>query len=41
MELREAFNQIERYLLESFWAGTVLFEYVQLFVIRNGTHTKF
>ncbi|MCY4137099.1 MAG: type I restriction endonuclease, partial [Rhodobacteraceae bacterium] len=41
VELREAFNQIERYQRESFWAGTGLFEYVQLFVISNGTHTKY
>ena len=39
--LREAFNQINRYQRESFWAGCRLFEYVQLFVISNGTHTKY
>ncbi len=39
--LREAFNQINRYNRESFWSGTGLFEYVQLFVISNGTHTKY
>ena len=39
--LREAFNQINRYQRESFWAGCGLFEYVQLFVISNGTHTKY
>lgn len=37
----EAFNQINRYQRESFWAGSGLFEYVQLFVISNGTHTKY
>ena len=39
--LREAFNQINRYNRESFWSGSGLFEYVQLFVISNGTHTKY
>ena len=39
--IREAFNQIERYQRDSFWAGTGLFQYVQLFVISNGTHTKY
>ena len=37
----EAFNQINRYGRESFWAAAGLFEYVQLFVISNGTHTKY
>lgn len=39
--LQEAFNQINRYQRDSFWAGTGLFEYVQLFVISNGTLTKY
>ena len=39
--LKEAFNQIARYQRESFWADSGLFEYVQLFVISNGTHTKY
>jgi type I restriction enzyme R subunit len=39
--LQEAFNQINRYQRESFWSGSGLFEYVQLFVISNGTHTKY
>lgn len=39
--IQEAFNQINRYQLESFWASHGLFEYVQLFVISNGTHTKY
>jgi type I restriction enzyme R subunit len=39
--IREAFNQISRYQRESFWASSGLFEYVQLFVISNGTHTKY
>ncbi len=37
----EAFNQISRYQRESFFASAGLFEYVQLFVISNGTHTKY
>lgn len=41
VDLREAFNQIERYQRDSFWAGSGLFQYVQLFVISNGTHTKY
>jgi type I restriction enzyme, R subunit len=39
--IQEAFNQINRYQRESFWAGSGLFEYIQLFVISNGTHTKY
>ena len=39
--IQEAFNQINRYQRESFWASSGLFEYVQLFVISNGTHTKY
>ncbi|PWK81951.1 type I restriction enzyme R subunit [Lentzea atacamensis] len=39
--LKEAFNQINRYQRESFWADAGLYEYVQLFVISNGTHTKY
>ena len=39
--IQEAFNQINRYQRESFWASSGIFEYVQLFVISNGTHTKY
>ncbi len=39
--IQEAFNQINRYQRESFWSASGLFEYVQLFVISNGTHTKY
>jgi type I restriction enzyme R subunit len=39
--IQEAFNQINRYQRESFWASSGLFEYVQLFIISNGTHTKY
>ena len=38
--LKEAFNQIDRYQRDSFWAGCGLFEYIQIFVISNGTNTK-
>ena len=41
VDIREAFNQINRYQRDSFWAGSGLFEYVQLFVISNGTLTKY
>ena len=41
VKLREAFNQIERYQRDSFWASSGLFEYVQIFVISNGTNTKY
>lgn len=41
VDIREAFNQINRYARESFWADSGLFEYVQLFVISNGTLTKY
>ena len=41
VDIREAFNQIARYQRDSFWAGSGLFEYVQLFVISNGTLTKY
>lgn len=39
--IREAFNQINRYQRDSFWAGCGLFEYTQIFVISNGTNTKY
>lgn len=39
--LREAFNQIERYQRESFWSESGLYQYVQIFVISNGTCTKY
>jgi len=39
--IREAFNQIKRYQRDSFWAAGGLYEYVQIFVISNGTHTKY
>ncbi len=39
--IREAFNQINRYQRDSFWASSGLYQYVQIFVISNGTHTKY
>lgn len=39
--LREAFNQIDRYQRDSFWANSGLYEYVQVFIISNGTYTKY
>ncbi|WP_280205742.1 type I restriction endonuclease subunit R [Nocardia cyriacigeorgica] len=41
VDIREAFNQINRYQRDSFWAESGLFEYVQVFVISNGTLTKY
>lgn len=39
--IREAFNQIDRYQRDSFWAASGLYEFVQVFVISNGTNTKY
>lgn len=41
VHIREAFNQIKRYDRESFWAESGLFQYIQIFVISNGTNTKY
>ncbi len=41
VQLKEAFNQINRYQRDSFWAGCGLYEYVQIFIISNGTNTKY
>lgn len=41
ISVKEAFNQINRYQRDSFWAGTGLFEFIQIFVISNGTETKY
>lgn len=41
VDLREAFNQIERYQRDSFWTGSGLYNFVQIFVISNGTLTKY
>jgi type I restriction enzyme R subunit len=41
VSIREAFNQIKRYQRDSFWASSGLYEYIQIFVISNGTYTKY
>ena len=41
VDIRQAFFQIDRYQRESFWAGSGLYEYIQIFVISNGTFTKY
>ncbi len=41
LELKEAFNQTNRYQRHSFGAGAALFQYIQLFVISNGVNTKY
>jgi len=41
ISIKEAFNQIERYQRDSFWANSGLYEFVQIFVISNGTFTKY
>ena len=40
-QLKDAFDQIDRYQRDSFWAGCGLYEYAQIFVISNGTNTKY
>ncbi|WP_291067791.1 MULTISPECIES: type I restriction endonuclease subunit R [unclassified Empedobacter] len=39
--IREAFNQVHRYSKESFNSDNSLFKYLQLFVISNGTDTRY
>jgi type I restriction enzyme R subunit len=39
--IREAFNQIHRYSKESFNSETSLYKYLQVFVISNGTDTRY
>ncbi|MDE1239833.1 HsdR family type I site-specific deoxyribonuclease [Vibrio aestuarianus] len=39
--IREAFNQVHRYSKESFNAENSLYKYLQLFVISNGTDTRY
>ena len=41
LELKEAFNQTNRYQRHSYWAGNGLFQYIQIFVISNGVNTKY
>ncbi|OIU87026.1 type I restriction endonuclease subunit R [Acinetobacter sp. AR2-3] len=41
MAIREAFNQVHRYSKESFNSENSLYKYLQLFVISNGTDTRY
>ena len=41
LELKEAFNQINRYQRHSYGANSALFQYLQIFVISNGVNTKY
>lgn len=41
LELKEAFNQTNRYHRHSYSSGSALFQYVQIFVISNGVNTKY
>lgn len=41
LEMKEAFNQINRYQRHSFGANSALFQYVQIFIISNGVNTKY
>ncbi len=41
LEMKEAFNQINRYQRHSFWTSRGLFNFVQVFVISNGVNTKY
>jgi len=41
IELKEAFNQIDRYKQTSFWSSHGLFQFVQLFVVSNGVNSKY
>lgn len=41
IELKEAFNQVNRYQRHSFWSSYGLFQFVQIFIISNGVNTKY
>jgi type I restriction enzyme R subunit len=41
LEMKEAFNQVNRYQRHAYWTNRGLFQYVQLFVISNGVNTKY
>jgi len=41
LELKEAFNQTNRYERHSYWAGHGLFQFIQIFVISNGVNSKY
>lgn len=40
-EIREAFNQVHRYSKESFNSESSLYRYIQIFVISNGTESRY
>lgn len=40
-DIRDAFNQIDRYIDQSFWSGSGLYDWLELFIISNGTETKY
>lgn len=41
IRIQEAFNQINRYQRDSFWAGCGIYDYAQIFIISNGSETKY
>lgn len=41
LEMKEAFNQVNRYQRHSFSSNSALFQYVQIFIISNGVNTKY
>ena len=41
LELKEAFNQVNRYQRHSFGSNSGLYQYIQIFVISNGVNTKY
>ncbi len=41
LEMKEAFNQINRYQRHSFSSNSALYQYVQIFIISNGVNTKY
>ena len=41
LELKEAFNQINRYQRHSFGSNSALYQYIQIFIISNGVNTKY
>lgn len=41
LEMKEAFNQVNRYQRHSFGSNSALFQYVQIFIISNGVNTKY
>ncbi|PKL77935.1 MAG: deoxyribonuclease HsdR, partial [Ignavibacteriae bacterium HGW-Ignavibacteriae-4] len=41
LEMKEAFNQLNRYQRHSFGSNAALFQYVQIFIISNGVNTKY